>query len=840
APPSSKLPATQPQQHIASPPPLAPPSVTQQTDTNRSKAVPILIRPAPSPAAMHAAAASGALKSTPQSALSTGPVRSAGGSSRKANAGRASRGAGSVTASAPYSASLGAAPSGMVPIARAVSSTTPSGGAGGARSAGGTSARGAAASSTSRKAASRRQRRTTKELHAACIQCHRDYGIILLHGDAKDLELEDDSPAVAALFGQSINFSPGTTPDGGAARRFAPRYICNSCCFANGDPTSAGAGVALQRPGDPNPYPDPKTLPKGAVVPVVVGVEEGKPTPLAAAAVVPPTSTQAPAAFGGGSGSTGDGTGTTASFISTSLSKKRNRGETNDDGPDCEVACSACQRVLGRGGCRIDYRPSSNSPPPTGIVVSDAAAAVAGTEDPWGRVSNPARWQLPSSIMAEPVCPSCYVKYSFCTACGAGGQYRIGKWRPREMFLDGRKCCNLSHVRVQNAGREGMGVERWDLNASIAAPLFFETRCVEDMEVEAITRMLKQEEGAMVMAAEAGTPARQQFEGVLKSIVDEIKQERLDSLLTDCAVPQVMERAKGYGKSYKSIVEFQLSSTTLWECLSAPSSPGIRRYVRVLYYSHGAAAAALSARPSAAPREKAPAAAAGPVSVMQQMASRLDPDAALGKKTIVAYVIAQWDIRNKMLLLETMYDRRATRTGRYEMAFFDRANARFRQYECRISSDTLVGLLEHIRRECARLPPISVPLDPSNPASPPTSISVEPPVHVWLWALRHRHDTVGQALKGNPSTPQYDETATDSTDFSLRRLGFRPLTEHLELCTKGYKPTGARAALPPVPGERSQFVDRDCHFVRGYERKVFMVYAADARQISTSSTQNNR
>ncbi|KAJ3206257.1 hypothetical protein HDU67_008290 [Dinochytrium kinnereticum] len=587
-------------------------------------------------------------------------------------------------------------------------------------------------STSSRKAPSKRQRRAIKELRSSCIHCGRDFAMILLHGDSRDLSLEDHQPVLLT----------GT-------KSFSAQYVCNSCCFANGEPTSAGEGVpAVPRNPNYNPYPNPKTLPSDAVVPIQA---EGEAPPLQNPAPQPPNKDSP----------------STLSCISSSLSKarKRNRMDRNEDGPDCEVSCSACSRVLGRGGCRVDYRPSSLSPPPE-----------SSKDDSFGRVSNTQRWQLPPSVIAEPVCPSCFEKYAFCTACGAGGQYRIGKWRPKEMFQGGRKCCTLSHVRVQNVGREGTGVERPDRSHPISSPLYFETRCIEDDEDEAI-----------VMEGEDEAARRARFLATLHDLVAEIKQERLDSLLTDVAVPQVMERAKGYGRSYQSIVDFQLKSTTLQECLSAPRKEGVRRYVRTLYYDHALAAAAFSTKGGGG---------SGGV--------------AEGKKTIVAYAVAIWDVSKGMLLFETMYDRRATRTGR--------------QYECRISSDTLTGLLDHLQRDCDRL---------NAATSPPL---FHPPNHIWLWALRHKHDTVGQALNGSPSRPHGDETATDATDFSLRRLGFRPLNEHIESCGRGSGGVGGRPLLPPIPVDRKAFLDYECHFVSGYEKKVFMVYAADARVIRSTLT----
>ncbi|RKO87946.1 hypothetical protein BDK51DRAFT_43322 [Blyttiomyces helicus] len=48
----------------------------------------------------------------------------------------------------------------------------------------------------------------------------------------------------------------------------------------------------------------------------------------------------------------------------------------------------------------------------------------------------------------EPVCARCWVKYKFCTACGGGGLFRTGRWRPNELFSPNRKLCNLNHDRI--------------------------------------------------------------------------------------------------------------------------------------------------------------------------------------------------------------------------------------------------------------------------------------------------------------------------------------------------------------------------------------------------------
>ncbi|RKO84375.1 hypothetical protein BDK51DRAFT_32354, partial [Blyttiomyces helicus] len=48
----------------------------------------------------------------------------------------------------------------------------------------------------------------------------------------------------------------------------------------------------------------------------------------------------------------------------------------------------------------------------------------------------------------EVVCQNCWIKYKHCSACGGGGSFRTGKWRPREVFEDSRLTCTLSHERL--------------------------------------------------------------------------------------------------------------------------------------------------------------------------------------------------------------------------------------------------------------------------------------------------------------------------------------------------------------------------------------------------------
>ncbi|KAJ3166380.1 hypothetical protein HDU87_002083 [Geranomyces variabilis] len=55
-------------------------------------------------------------------------------------------------------------------------------------------------------------------------------------------------------------------------------------------------------------------------------------------------------------------------------------------------------------------------------------------------------WKAPDFAI-EFNCSACLEKYSLCTSCGAGGKFRAGKWRPKELFAEGRATCSLSHIR---------------------------------------------------------------------------------------------------------------------------------------------------------------------------------------------------------------------------------------------------------------------------------------------------------------------------------------------------------------------------------------------------------
>ncbi|KNC96024.1 uncharacterized protein SPPG_08619 [Spizellomyces punctatus DAOM BR117] len=90
------------------------------------------------------------------------------------------------------------------------------------------------------------------------------------------------------------------------------------------------------------------------------------------------------------------------------------------------VECDVCKRRIGSGGVRVGF--------------TDEVGSEAGVED----------WEEPS-FNVELVCTPCGTKYLFCSECGGGGRHRTGKWRPRELFIPGRRTCSLPHIRIGDA-----------------------------------------------------------------------------------------------------------------------------------------------------------------------------------------------------------------------------------------------------------------------------------------------------------------------------------------------------------------------------------------------------
>ncbi|KAI9013188.1 hypothetical protein BC832DRAFT_549013 [Gaertneriomyces semiglobifer] len=116
----------------------------------------------------------------------------------------------------------------------------------------------------------------------------------------------------------------------------------------------------------------------------------------------------------------------------TANSSARKR-KVGSDGIAALVYCDVCKRYIGVGAMKLlSLCPNK----------SHASGSGSSSDSPYAHP----RMSLPFDV--EVICSPCYNKYSFCSECGGGGTYRTGKWRPKELFLPGRKTCSLSHERV--------------------------------------------------------------------------------------------------------------------------------------------------------------------------------------------------------------------------------------------------------------------------------------------------------------------------------------------------------------------------------------------------------
>ncbi|KAJ3217862.1 hypothetical protein HDU67_007148 [Dinochytrium kinnereticum] len=106
-------------------------------------------------------------------------------------------------------------------------------------------------------------------------------------------------------------------------------------------------------------------------------------------------------------------------------SRKRARGRAEE-----LVSCDVCRRHVGAGGVKID--------------ASRKRAALDG-------VKSESDCESDVDFSVEVVCVPCRERYAFCTECGGGGKYRTGKYRPIELFTEGRRTCRLSHIRFGDA-----------------------------------------------------------------------------------------------------------------------------------------------------------------------------------------------------------------------------------------------------------------------------------------------------------------------------------------------------------------------------------------------------
>ncbi|KAM0747235.1 hypothetical protein T439DRAFT_97332 [Meredithblackwellia eburnea MCA 4105] len=185
--------------------------------------------------------------------------------------------------------------------------------------------------------------------------------------------------------------------------------------------------------------------------------------------------------------------------------------------------------------------PTPSLPPPKslGKVPNALTCDVCSRQVGSGRVSFP----LPPSqrFTMEVVCIGCFTKYKACTDCGGGGgRLTPGRWRSKELFPEGRKTCQLSHVRTPAVSERTFRVySLHDLSAD---------------KVEKIVAACR----VLFFNARLGTLAR----------------------------PEMLERGDGLVKSFR---EAERTTVDAWSLLSPcvtediEAARGIRRYFGIQY-----------------------------------------------------------------------------------------------------------------------------------------------------------------------------------------------------------------------------------------------------------------
>ncbi|KAI8921997.1 hypothetical protein DFJ77DRAFT_6416 [Powellomyces hirtus] len=103
-----------------------------------------------------------------------------------------------------------------------------------------------------------------------------------------------------------------------------------------------------------------------------------------------------------------------------------------------DLDCYLCARRIGAGGLVGKDRTVIGA---TGKSEHGSGTSEKPTVDSYGYLKS-------GAYPLEWVCAACHKDFRLCTACGGGGRYRSGKWRPKALFED-RKSCTLSHVRYK-------------------------------------------------------------------------------------------------------------------------------------------------------------------------------------------------------------------------------------------------------------------------------------------------------------------------------------------------------------------------------------------------------
>ncbi|KAJ3096998.1 hypothetical protein HDU96_000568 [Phlyctochytrium bullatum] len=235
-----------------------------------------------------------------------------------------------------------------------------------------------------------------------------------------------------------------------------------------------------------------------------------------------------------------------AAAAATGKQRKRRVRKVTQSTP---LKCDACTREIGVGGLRMTEE-------------GDREREGEWVEPPFG---------------VEAICDYCVKHFDFCTQCGGGGAFRTGKWRPRELFLPGRRNCTLSHIRYGSLPRYQVSTLRCALDAS-APPDPSPVISVSDSRVHAATlaRFHGREPTGSELLSWKATQVCELFK---------------ETLLVACATPQHMTSTPLTGNIERLMARIDIGVQELQALIVGPrgdggvtplSSQHVRRYLCVI------------------------------------------------------------------------------------------------------------------------------------------------------------------------------------------------------------------------------------------------------------------
>ncbi|KAI9193150.1 uncharacterized protein BJ171DRAFT_532560 [Polychytrium aggregatum] len=111
---------------------------------------------------------------------------------------------------------------------------------------------------------------------------------------------------------------------------------------------------------------------------------------------------------------------------------------------EVNLVCEPCRSSTAAGEPPASLEESLASPESLAVTCDVCKGCIC-----WGGVGiqKPEGWKK-AAFDVDTLCKTCEQKYQFCTECGGGGRRRTGKWRPKELFSENKKTCNLQHIRI--------------------------------------------------------------------------------------------------------------------------------------------------------------------------------------------------------------------------------------------------------------------------------------------------------------------------------------------------------------------------------------------------------